>query len=138
MKQETIKLEVNCSYKNLYLSRFCNLDARKHFTESPFNVDNCWIAVAVHEILPKAGVDGSLICNGYDESSYMIKLPEIAKDKISEFDSCRTIEERLKLKPFKFTVEIDEETLDKILKENNFSSNQWMNIVNNSEHLNLV
>ncbi len=133
-----IKIKVDCTKEHLEKAKWCDIDANKHTSSISNNIgSNCWIAVAVQDILPNAYVSPSTITNL--QSTWVINLPENAKSQIRLFDYCKTIERREQLNPFSFDIEIDEQTLDIILSQNGFGTYEnFAEIINSQPNLELV
>lgn len=131
------KIKVNCTKEHLEKAKYCT---------TKMNVSqNCWIAVALHDIFPECNVRSSYIDNmssllegKTNKLHWKIKLPKIAQYNIILFDMCKTIEEREKLEPFSFEIEFDQNTFETILKCNGFSHQQFKDKVSSTKHLQLT
>lgn len=149
---ESLKIKIDCTREQLESAKYCGMNSlgintaiqHIHKQQSKINlniVTNCWIAVAVREILPGALVYNEEIKSGNVKGciyGWYIPLPPSAQEQIIRFDHCTTLEERSKLEPFSFEIEIDSETLDKILEENCFDLKELESIIKRSGHLEII
>lgn len=131
-----MKLKIYCTREHLKQSLYCGTEKMPGYTTA-----NCWISLAVREILPESHVQEHAIQDApwmFEETKWRIELPGVARKKIREFDSLqKTPEKRLELEPFEFEVEIDDETLDKINTHYGYNVNEIYEIINRTEHLEL-
>lgn len=143
------KLTIHCTQEHLEKAKWCGIDESKQLHTEGALIDrvtnNCWIAVAVQDIFPLSDTTPCRITNNYriiqdmDTICWSIELPETAKEEIVKFDDCRSIEKRMELEPFSFTVDIPQETLDIIMQCNGLRNMQELNeIVFRTPHLELV
>lgn len=171
-----MKIIVNCTKEHLKKAKYCQLVLSKHFhaKEDKKIVDyftdtsnNCWIAVALHDIFPYCDVGDTEITNSHriestwfpDVIYWQIDLPEIAQEKIKEFDAIANRFDKVKhslvilteeekeeraemrmaeLKPFSFEIFISEHCLPYILDYNKFNIEQVKKIIEEAPHLELV
>ena len=134
---ENLKIRIDCTKEHLEKAKYCELLQRANFEK--FNKDplsNCWVALACSDIFPYCIVNGLKIVS--KNRTWEIRLPSYVSDEIANFDLCKSIEEREALKPFSFEIEIDPDTLDKILEENGFSLKELEAIIENSDNLERV
>lgn len=137
-------LKIECTREHLEKSKWCSIDPTKHAIKgvnlnTPIN--NCWIASAVNDIFPFAQVSDRIDppdLDNLDSDYWHMMLPEKARNMIQKFDQCETVKERLELKPFSFEVEIDDETLDLILKYYGYDIEGLFSKITEINHLNLV
>jgi hypothetical protein len=157
-----MKIKVNCTKEHLEKAKYCGIPTEN----STWNVgkhagipNNCWIAVALHDLFPYCSVrwgksrkdiwkNSMSVCNHtrvetfLDTKYWEVKLPKIAVSNIKLFDDCtnvKFIEERIKareaLEPFSFEIDIPEDILNIILEENEYTLKNVQDILDNSDHL---
>jgi hypothetical protein len=110
--KNTMKILIKVTKQVLEASKMCGVEDRMHFTT------HCAIAFAVREVFPDAEV-----CSNYQAEIkcrhvigtplFKIPLCEKATDFIYTFDSC-TPEERAKLNPIEFTIDVPHEVIESI------------------------
>lgn len=135
------KLKIHCTKEHLQQSIMCGT-----FGNIGDIGNNCWIAKAVQKVFPNCYVGNEgrenkimFFKNIFQGKQCEIALPKIALNKIKEFDNLSEFpEERLKLKPFSFKVEFDQQTFDTILQSNGFSCQQFKDKVLSSGNLELI
>lgn len=147
-----MKIKIDCTKEHLEAARFCDTSKIIMIDGKLFEVglaQSCWIAVACQDIFPYCDVnilqDIPYISNDFrysyriydDKYNWAIELPEFVTHLISIFDNS-SFEGRKELNPFSFEIDIDNETLDKILDCNGFNLDNLLEVIKNTEHLSLV
>lgn len=100
------KLRITVTKEILERSKMCGVAAQT-------SVENCAIALAVRDVFPKARVWMTHINTQMGDYGPHIILPVEASVFISEFDD-RDPEERVKMNPIAFEIEIPDEIIEKI------------------------
>lgn len=108
-----MNVQVKVTKDVIYQAKDCHTDE----INGIYAHDNCPIALAIRDIMPKASVTNK-IHTGYNA---LIDLPEIAMDFIREFDNS-TLDQRLQMDGFSFTIIIPAEVIDQINIEDLYKS----------------
>lgn len=138
-----LKIEITCTKEHLEKALYCGIDDSKLTFPKKGTTSNCWIAIACQDIFPQCVVGTHFIFDKDSINRYIyfwkIRLHPEAIYSIREFDSCETIEEREKLQPFSFVIEIDDNTLDKIIESNGFGTiSNFEETIKGTSHLKII
>lgn len=117
---KTIRLKIKVTKEVIAISRFC---------QGPTTSSNCAIARSVRRLFPDFQVTYDDVYLGLNE--HVCLLPEIARNFIINFDKLRdTPDERLKLNPIEFEVDIPEKYFPEISEVHKILANcQTMELV---------
>lgn len=103
-----MKLKINITKEVLEESKYCGTDKGNGLPTKK----SCAVAVAICDLLPNAQVSLAIIFGYYKPDIF---LPDVAVNFISAFDKLiRKPEERVKMTPFSFDIEVPDEWLKDI------------------------
>lgn len=111
-----MKLKIKVTKEILEKSKMCGIGGWKHPDAlHKLPTQNCAISLACQEIFPQCDVSDRIdntgrLVRGIDVSGWDIPLPEIATDFIKKFDRLSP-EDRVKMQPIEFEVEVGEDVL---------------------------
>lgn len=114
-----MKLKISVTKEHLIKSAYCGKSSKREMFSDLPHINNCAIAVAVHDLIPYASVRAFSIANGtriskkIDIKYWQLSLPREAQQFICRFDSLSP-EERMKMEPFSFEVELTDEFLENV------------------------
>ena len=110
-----MKLKIKITQEVLEATKMCGIDRFILKGSISFSYSqNCAITNACRELFPNCfTLDKIYMINKYDYRITIANLPVCATNFIDQFDKA-TSEERVKMKPFEFEIELTEEALDLI------------------------
>jgi hypothetical protein len=111
-----MKLKIKITKEVLNATKMCGIDKFKlKGSEDNENSSNCAITYAFRKLFPKCITEETrvILYNDVDETITIAGLPNIVFDFILLFDGA-TPNERVKMKPFEFEIELTKEALELI------------------------